>query len=52
MRAYLYLMLVAAAVTYLTTPLVRRIARRIGAITPVFYAFRDREYVLNLNRSS
>src|ERR671939_191490 len=28
-------MLVAAAVTYLTTPLVRRIARRIGAITPV-----------------
>jgi UDP-GlcNAc:undecaprenyl-phosphate GlcNAc-1-phosphate transferase len=34
-RAYLYLMLVAAAVTYLTTPLVRRIARRIGAITPV-----------------
>ncbi len=39
MRAYLYLMLVAAAVTYLTTPLVRRIARRIGAITPV----RDRD---------
>jgi UDP-GlcNAc:undecaprenyl-phosphate GlcNAc-1-phosphate transferase len=38
-RAYLYLMLVAAAVTYLTTPLVRRIARRIGAITPV----RDRD---------
>jgi UDP-GlcNAc:undecaprenyl-phosphate GlcNAc-1-phosphate transferase len=34
-RAYLYVMLVAAAVTYLLTPLVRRIARRIGAITPV-----------------
>src|SRR5918911_96833 len=32
-------MLVAAAVTYLTTPLIRRIARRIGAITPV----RDRD---------
>src|SRR5664280_795238 len=28
-------MLVAAAVTFLVTPLVRRIARRIGAITPV-----------------
>lgn len=39
MRAYLYLFLVAAAVTYLTTPLVRRMARRIGAITPV----RDRD---------
>jgi UDP-GlcNAc:undecaprenyl-phosphate GlcNAc-1-phosphate transferase len=38
-RAYLYLTLVAAAVTYLTTPLIRRIARRIGAITPV----RDRD---------
>jgi len=34
-RAYLYLMFVAAAVTYVTTPLIRRIARRIGAITPV-----------------
>jgi UDP-GlcNAc:undecaprenyl-phosphate GlcNAc-1-phosphate transferase len=34
-RAYLYLLLVAAAVTYVTTPLIRRIARRIGAITPV-----------------
>jgi UDP-GlcNAc:undecaprenyl-phosphate GlcNAc-1-phosphate transferase len=34
-RAYLYLVLVAAAVTFLTTPLIRRIARRIGAITPV-----------------
>src|SRR3954449_2987454 len=32
-------MIVAAAVTYLVTPLVRRIARRIGAITPV----RDRD---------
>ncbi len=39
MRAYLFVMLVAAAVTYLMTPLVRRIARRIGAITPV----RDRD---------
>ncbi|MDQ1289906.1 MAG: UDP-GlcNAc:undecaprenyl-phosphate/decaprenyl-phosphate GlcNAc-phosphate transferase [Actinomycetota bacterium] len=35
MRAYLYVMIVAAAVTYLLTPLSRRIARRIGAITPV-----------------
>jgi UDP-GlcNAc:undecaprenyl-phosphate GlcNAc-1-phosphate transferase len=39
MREYLFIMVVAAAVTYLTTPLVRRIARRIGAITPV----RDRD---------
>ena len=39
MRAYLYLLLVSAAVTYLTTPLIRRMARRIGAITPV----RDRD---------
>ena len=39
MRAYLYVMVVAAAVTYLMTPLVRRLARRIGAITPV----RDRD---------
>ena len=39
MKAYLYLLLVAAAVTYVTTPLIRRIARRIGAITPV----RDRD---------
>jgi len=38
-REYLYVMIVAAAVTYLTTPLVRRLARRIGAITPV----RDRD---------
>lgn len=35
MRAYLYVMFVAFAVTYLMTPLVRRFARRIGAITPV-----------------
>ena len=39
MRAYLFIMLVAFAVTYLMTPLVRRIARRVGAITPV----RDRD---------
>lgn len=39
MRAYLFVLLVAFAVTYLTTPLVRRLARRIGAITPV----RDRD---------
>ena len=39
MRAYVYVMFVAAAVTFLVTPLVRRIARRIGAITPV----RDRD---------
>jgi UDP-GlcNAc:undecaprenyl-phosphate/decaprenyl-phosphate GlcNAc-1-phosphate transferase len=38
-REYLFIMVVAAAVTYLTTPLVRRVARRIGAITPV----RDRD---------
>jgi UDP-GlcNAc:undecaprenyl-phosphate GlcNAc-1-phosphate transferase len=38
-RAYLFVLLVAAAVTYLVTPLVRRMARRIGAITPV----RDRD---------
>jgi UDP-GlcNAc:undecaprenyl-phosphate GlcNAc-1-phosphate transferase len=38
-RAYVYVMFVAAAVTFLVTPLVRRIARRIGAITPV----RDRD---------
>jgi UDP-GlcNAc:undecaprenyl-phosphate/decaprenyl-phosphate GlcNAc-1-phosphate transferase len=38
-RAYLYVMLVAASVTFLVTPLARRIARRIGAITPV----RDRD---------
>ncbi len=39
MRAYLFVLLVAASVTYLTTPFVRRMARRIGAITPV----RDRD---------
>jgi len=38
-RAYLFVLVVAAAVTYLFTPLARRIARRIGAITPV----RDRD---------
>lgn len=39
MRAYVFVLLVAFAVTYLTTPLVRRLARRVGAITPV----RDRD---------
>ena len=39
MKSYLYVLLVAAAVTYLVTPLVRRVARRIGAIAPV----RDRD---------
>lgn len=39
MLTYLFVLIVAAAVTYLLTPLVRRIARRIGAITPV----RDRD---------
>lgn len=39
MRGYIFVLLVAAAVTYLTTPAVRRLARRIGAITPV----RDRD---------
>ncbi len=39
MRGYLFVMLCAAAVTYLLTPLVRRLARRLGAITPV----RDRD---------
>jgi UDP-GlcNAc:undecaprenyl-phosphate GlcNAc-1-phosphate transferase len=34
-RVYVFILLVAAAVTYLTTPAVRRLARRIGAITPV-----------------
>jgi UDP-GlcNAc:undecaprenyl-phosphate GlcNAc-1-phosphate transferase len=38
-RGYIFVLLVAAAVTYLTTPAVRRLARRIGAITPV----RDRD---------
>ena len=39
MRAYLLVIVVAAAVTYLTTPLVRRLAQRVGAITPL----RDRD---------
>lgn len=39
MRVYLILMLVAAAVTYLTTPLARWVALRVGAITAV----RDRD---------
>jgi UDP-GlcNAc:undecaprenyl-phosphate GlcNAc-1-phosphate transferase len=39
LRVYLFILLVAATVTYLTTPFVRRLARRIGAITPV----RDRD---------
>lgn len=39
MRTYLLVMLVAAAVTYLMTPLAGQVARRIGAVTPV----RDRD---------
>jgi UDP-GlcNAc:undecaprenyl-phosphate GlcNAc-1-phosphate transferase len=39
MRAYLFILLVAATVTYLTTPAARRLARRIGAVTPI----RDRD---------
>lgn len=39
MKAYLFITLIAFSVTYLATPLVRRVARRIGAITPV----RDRD---------
>jgi UDP-GlcNAc:undecaprenyl-phosphate GlcNAc-1-phosphate transferase len=35
MRAYLFVLLVAAAVTYLTTPAARRLARRIGAVAPI-----------------
>jgi UDP-GlcNAc:undecaprenyl-phosphate/decaprenyl-phosphate GlcNAc-1-phosphate transferase len=38
-KGYLFVMLVAALVTYLTTGAARRLARRIGAITPV----RDRD---------
>jgi UDP-GlcNAc:undecaprenyl-phosphate GlcNAc-1-phosphate transferase len=34
-RGYLFVMLVAMVVTYLTTPAARRLARRIGAVTPV-----------------
>ncbi len=39
MRAYLLLMLLAAGTTYLCTPLVRRLAQRSAAMTPV----RDRD---------
>ncbi|WP_432547523.1 glycosyltransferase family 4 protein [Kineococcus sp. SYSU DK004] len=39
MRAYLLVIVVAAAVTYLTTPLVRLLAQRVGAVTPI----RDRD---------
>ncbi|MFP5333944.1 MAG: glycosyltransferase family 4 protein [Actinomycetes bacterium] len=39
MRAYLFVMVVAAAVTYLATPLARRLAERSRAMTPV----RDRD---------
>ncbi len=39
MRGYLYIVLVAAAVTYLSTPLARVGARALGAITPL----RDRD---------
>ncbi|WP_432536472.1 glycosyltransferase family 4 protein [Kineococcus arenarius] len=35
MRVYLLVLVVAAAVTYLTTPLVRRLAQRVGAVTPL-----------------
>ncbi len=35
MRAYLFLMLLAAGTTYLTVPLVRALALRVGAMTPV-----------------
>ncbi|MDD9205391.1 MraY family glycosyltransferase, partial [Georgenia sp. 10Sc9-8] len=35
MRTYLLIMLVAAAVTFLMTPLVQRLAQRAGALTPV-----------------
>lgn len=39
MRVYLFVMLIAAAVTYLATPLARRLAERAQAMTPV----RDRD---------
>ncbi|PWJ56286.1 UDP-GlcNAc:undecaprenyl-phosphate GlcNAc-1-phosphate transferase [Quadrisphaera granulorum] len=39
MRAYLLLLLIAAGTTYLATPLVRRMAERAGALSPV----RDRD---------
>ena len=35
MRAYLLVLVLAAAVTYLTTPLARRLAVATGALTPV-----------------
>lgn len=35
MAAYLLVLLVAVSVTYVTTPLVRRLARRVGATPPV-----------------
>lgn len=35
MRGYLFVLLIAGTVTYLTTPAVRRLARRIGGVTPV-----------------
>lgn len=35
MRIYLFILLVAAAVTYLSTPAVRLLARRVGAMTAV-----------------
>ncbi|MEJ5915006.1 glycosyltransferase family 4 protein [Pseudokineococcus sp. 1T1Z-3] len=35
MRAYLLVLLTAAAVTYLCTPLARRLAERLGAMSPV-----------------
>ena len=35
MRAYLFVLVVAAAVTYLATPLARRVAERTRAMTPV-----------------
>ncbi|MBT0772069.1 undecaprenyl/decaprenyl-phosphate alpha-N-acetylglucosaminyl 1-phosphate transferase [Kineosporia sp. J2-2] len=35
MRGYLFVLLVAATVTYLTTPAVRRLARRVGGVTPL-----------------
>jgi UDP-GlcNAc:undecaprenyl-phosphate GlcNAc-1-phosphate transferase len=34
-RGYLFVLLMSALVTYLTTGAARRLARRIGAITPV-----------------
>ena len=35
MREYLLIFVVAAAMTYASVPLVRRLAYRLGAITPV-----------------